>query len=62
MKRPELREIPIERTMRPGTINVTMSPGQWDGLLKAAYDAGHYLIEIDKNEKPVKAYQKRPDA
>jgi len=61
MKRPQLNEVPLSATMRPATINITMSVGQWDGLLKAAYDAGHYLIEVDKNEEPVRAY-KRLDA
>jgi len=41
---------------------VTMSEGQWDRFLQAAYDAGHNLIELDDNEIPVKAYRKGPDA
>jgi hypothetical protein len=62
MKRPELNEVPLKTTMSPSTINITMSPGQWDGLLQAAYDAGHNLIEVDENEIPVKAYRKLLDA
>jgi len=62
MNRPKLNEVPLNTTMRPATINITMSPGQWDGLLQAAYDAGHNLIEVDENETPVKAYKKLPDA
>jgi len=59
MNRPELNEVPLDTTMKPATINITMSPGQWDVLLQAVYDAGHNLIEIDKNEIPVKAYRKK---
>lgn len=62
MNRPILNEVPLNTTMRPATINITMSPGQWDGLLKAAYDHGAFLIEVDENEIPVKAYRKLPDA
>jgi len=47
--------------MTPATINITMSPGQWDKLLQAAYDAGHNLIEVDDNEIPVRAYRKKLD-
>ena len=40
---------------------ITISPGQWDGLHKAAYDAGHTLLEIeevDGQEKAVRAYRR----
>ena len=62
MKRPELNAVPLSSTMKPATINITMSPGQWDGLLQAAYDRGAFLIEVDEKEVPVKAYRKLPDA
>ncbi len=41
----------------PGAF-ITMSPGQWDGILASAYDNGFTLLVIDKNEKPVKAYRR----
>jgi hypothetical protein len=64
MKRPELNEIDLSKAMvnaTPGIV-VTMSPGQWDKLLAAAYDTGATLLEIDKHERPVKAYRRRVDA
>ena len=42
----------------PGTLVVTMSEGQWDGLLAAAYADGWILLELDDNEVPVRAYRK----
>ena len=59
MKQPELNEIPIGEAINRGIFTVTMSTGQWDGFLQSAYDAGAALIELDKNELPVRAYQKR---
>jgi len=61
MKRPKLSKVPLHTVMTPATINITMSPGQWDKLLQAAYDAGHNLIEVDDNEIPVRAYRKKLD-
>jgi hypothetical protein len=67
MKRPKLNEIPIKEAMAgilegDGGLYVTMSPGQWDALLDASYDRGATLLEIDQNEQPVKAYQRRIEA
>ena len=62
MKRPELNEVPLSTTiLRTGkpSNNVTMSVGQWDGFLQAAYDAGYNLIELDDNEVPVRAYRRK---
>ena len=61
MKRPVLNEINLNRAMndfftKPCVV-ITMSRGQWDKLLEAAYEKGHVLLELDRNEKPVKAYQ-----
>jgi hypothetical protein len=65
MKRPKLNEVPLSSTMfgtgKP-SVNITMSQGQWDGFLQAAYDAGHNLIELNDNEFPVRAYRKKLDA
>jgi hypothetical protein len=65
MKRPVLNEVPLNSTIwgtgKP-SVNITMSAGQWNGFLQAAYDAGHNLIELDEDEVPVRAYRKMPDA
>ena len=54
----DLRPIPLESAFdKPGCV-ITMSPGQWDGLLSAAYERGWVLIEIDEHEQPVRAYQR----
>jgi hypothetical protein len=53
-----LNEIPVQHAIQPSRITVTMSPGQWDALLEAAYDQGHVLLELDNNEMPLRAYQK----
>lgn len=61
MKRPKLNEVPIpENLFQPGTITITVSPGQWDNLIKAAYDRGHLLLEIEEvngEERAVRAYR-----
>ena len=60
MTRPALREIPLGEAvpLKAGTVTVTMSAGQWDGLLQAAYDGGFVLLELDDDELPVRAFQK----
>ena len=62
MKRPVLHEIPLDggTILKRGLI-VTMSIGQWDGLLAAAYDRGAVLLELDDNEMPIKAYQRKTE-
>lgn len=62
MKRPDLNEIPISSALNRGIFTVTMSVGQWDQFLQSAYDAGAALLELDRNETPVRAYQKRMDS
>jgi hypothetical protein len=60
----DLRPFPLAEAMAallggvPGTLVVTMSEGQWDGVLSAAYSTGWILLELDENETPVKAYRK----
>jgi hypothetical protein len=64
MKRPVLNEIPLEGGtvfFRPGLF-ITMSVGQWDGLLEAAYDTGATLLELDDDENPVKAYRRKKES
>jgi hypothetical protein len=63
MKRPVLNQIPLDggTILKRGVI-ITMSIGQWDGLLAAAYDRGNVLLELDDDETPIKAYRRKPDA
>jgi hypothetical protein len=58
--RPKLREIPLETAwpLRPGELTVTMGIGQWDRLLANMYEAGAVLLEVDKSERPLRAYQR----
>jgi hypothetical protein len=63
MKR-DLRPIPVSEAMKVfqgggGKKLVTMGVGQWDSLLSAMYDQGWILLELDRKERPVAAYQKR---
>jgi hypothetical protein len=63
MKR-DLHPIPLEDAMAAAlgqatTGVITMGVGQWDALLAAAYADGWILLELDDQEKPVGAYQKK---
>jgi hypothetical protein len=59
MKRPELNQIPLTSlTFGPGVVIITVSVGQWDAIHAAAYDRGHTLLELDANERPIRAYRK----
>ena len=58
MKRPKLTEVSMNR-IKESRLIITMSPGQWDALLEAAYDQGAILLEIDEHDHPVKAYQRK---
>lgn len=62
MKRPELVEVPLSEALplKPGTLTVTMSEGQWDGLLASMYAEGCTLLELDERERPVRAYRRPP--
>jgi hypothetical protein len=44
---------------RRGEVIVTMSIGQWDALLAAAYETGCILLELNDDEVPIRAYRKR---
>lgn len=70
MRRPVLDEVPVEKVRREflggpearggkGIVVITMSPGQWDGLLSGAYDGGHILLEVNEHEVPIRAYRRR---
>lgn len=60
----DLHPFPLAAALRaalggaPPAIVMTMSVGQWDGLLSAAYEQGWILLELDDNEVPVRAYRK----
>ena len=58
--RPLLNSIPLSDALplRPGTVNTTMSPGQWDAFLAVVYDEGGTLLELDDDEQPVAAYRR----
>ena len=63
MEQPKLREVDCQMEVKrmltgEADIFVTMDPGQWDGLLSAAYDEGATLLEV-VNERYVKAYKKK---
>ncbi|MDO8570577.1 MAG: hypothetical protein Q7R97_03250 [Candidatus Daviesbacteria bacterium] len=59
MKRPKLNQISLEGIYaKPGFV-ITMSVGQWDKILEEGYNNhGAILIELDKQEKPIAAYNK----
>ena len=58
MKRPVLNEVELE-SAKTCKLIITMSPDQWDALLDEGYNCGALLLEIDQNEQPVRAYQRR---
>lgn len=62
MKRPVLNETPLGGIMLKPAVIVTMSRGQWDKLLSAAYDNGATLLELDDNEMPIRAYRRKKKA
>jgi hypothetical protein len=59
--RPRLAEIPLASVWPPregeGHCFATVSIGQWDSLLQAAYDTGFTLLELDDEENIVKAFR-----
>ena len=62
MKRPELNEVGLSKAFQPGSVTVTMSPGQWDRLLEMSYKKGFVLVELDRNEIPLRAFRKPLDS
>ena len=57
--RPKLHRIPLASLrLDPGTVTITMSVGQWDGLLATLYENGATLLELDAMEQPVAAYRR----
>jgi hypothetical protein len=57
---PTLNRVPLADVFppKPGVAYVTMSPGQWDGVLAEAYSAGWVLLELNDREQPVRAYRR----
>jgi hypothetical protein len=53
----DLRPIPLSEVFGKGIV-ITMSVGQWDELLAAAYRQGWTLLEVDDHERPVRAYRR----
>ena len=60
MQRPHLDKIEDGFiAFEPGTVSYTMSVGQWDELLNAAYHQGDTLIELNDDGIPIAAYRKK---
>ena len=62
MKRPELNEVPLQDALQKigknGTMMITMSVNQWDRYLEFSYQDGWILLELDDDEKPIRAFQR----
>ncbi len=60
MTRPPLHEIPLDIALplRLGWLYATMSIGQWDLFLQIVYQRGWTLLELDQDEKPVRAFRR----
>jgi hypothetical protein len=58
--KPDLRPIPLADVLppRPEFIYITMGRKQWDALLATAYEAGWVLLELDQQERPVRAFRR----
>jgi hypothetical protein len=59
----DLHPCPLDEAMKALTGGaparlMTMGVGQWDAALSAAYEQGWLLLELDEDEKPVRAYRK----
>lgn len=61
MKRPILDQVELNKAKTCKLI-ITMSSGQWDALLDEGYNRGALLLEIDQNEQPVRAFQRKTTA
>jgi hypothetical protein len=57
----DLKPFPLADVLplgRRGQLVMTMSLGQWDAMLASAYRQGWILLELDDDERPVRAYRK----
>lgn len=65
MKRPELHQVPLPASAselaQPGSLWMTVSPGQWDKMHQEAYERGFTILEIKERngkKKIVRAFKK----
>ena len=58
--RPTLNRIPMSDALPPraGACYATMLANQWDGVLQALYDLGFVLLELDDEERPLRAFRR----
>lgn len=59
--RPNLRQVPIEEVLPPRgkQVVLTISVGQeMSAVHRVGYDAGWYVLELDDDERPVRAYHR----
>ena len=54
----DLKPYPVADVRKAPALVMTMSAGQWDAMLAAAYEQGWILLELDDHEMPVRAYRK----
>jgi hypothetical protein len=59
--RSPLDEVPLASVWPPiaGECYATMSPDQWDDMLAAVYASGWILVEVNDDEKPVRAFRRK---
>jgi hypothetical protein len=53
----DLKSFPLADALATQARVMTMSVGQWDAILAAAYERGWILLELDAHEEPVRAYR-----
>jgi hypothetical protein len=60
MNRPNLNKIDLKKVLqfKKGII-ITMLTGQWDKILEKIYEENGILLEVNEEEIPIEAYQKR---
>ena len=60
MNRPNLNKIELKKVLqfKKGII-ITMLTGQWDKILEKIYEENGILLEVNEEEIPIEAYQKR---
>ena len=60
----DLRPIPLSEALpiRGARAYITMSDDQWDFIHAIAYKAGFILLELDRRERVVRAYQREEAA
>lgn len=58
--RPALHEVPVPAGPQRGRVYLTINEGAWDALIKAGYESGFTLIEMDEDERPVRAFRMQP--